>query len=223
MTLPSGVTLPSHTPELASELPDIEAWAEQYIRTCDLGAKLNPPPAPRNFRDGAQPTRIASPGRPPEFRSARRGERTPKHEALKEPYYRARTLHAFFHHWLHLDKAEDLAKDPKAYPGFDEAVAADLRASLGLFLDEVVWGKDSDYRRLLTEDTVLLNERLAKFYGVELPAGEAEFRPVALDPGHRRKCRVIYQSAPSLAPAARFGTTLRPPATGSVMMASRSS
>lgn len=91
----------------------------------------------------------------------------------------------FFHHWLHLDKAEDLAKDPKAYPGFDETVAADLRASLGLFLDEVVWGKESDYRRLLTEDKVPLNERLANFYGVELPAGEGEFRPVALDAAQR--------------------------------------
>jgi hypothetical protein len=94
-------------------------------------------------------------------------------------------LRDFFHHWLHLDKAEDLAKDPKAYPGFDEAVAADLRASLELFLDEVVWGEGSDYRRLLTEDKLLFNERLAGFYGVKLPAGEAEFRPVALDPAQR--------------------------------------
>ncbi len=103
---------------------------------------------------------------------------------LADPRTRAK-LDTFFHHWLHLDKADDLAKDPKAYPGFDEAVAADLRASLGLFLDEVVWGEGSDYRRLLTEETLLLNERLAKFYGVDLPEGEGDFRKVSLDSAHR--------------------------------------
>jgi uncharacterized ferritin-like protein (DUF455 family) len=34
------------------------------------------------------------------LRPARRGERTPKLEALGDPRYRARTLHAFFHHEL---------------------------------------------------------------------------------------------------------------------------
>lgn len=81
-------------------LPDIEAWAEHYVRSAELSVKLAPPPLPASFREGALPLRLSEPGRPPEFRLAKRGERTPKLEALKEPYYRARALHAFFHHEL---------------------------------------------------------------------------------------------------------------------------
>ena len=46
----------------------------------------------------------------------------------------------FFLQWLKVDQVPDLAKDPKQYPGFDAAVASDLRTSLDLFLDDVVWG-----------------------------------------------------------------------------------
>jgi len=80
--------------------PDVEAWAEHYLLSTALSDKLSPPPPPSRFREGATPLRLAEPGRPPEFRLARRGERTPKLEALKEPQYRARALHAFFHHEL---------------------------------------------------------------------------------------------------------------------------
>src|SRR5688572_15435142 len=85
-------------PDSAIELADIEAWAEHYIVSADLRVKLAPPPVPSRFREGAVPVRLAEPGRPPELRLARRGERTPKLEALKEPHYRARMLHTFWHH-----------------------------------------------------------------------------------------------------------------------------
>jgi uncharacterized ferritin-like protein (DUF455 family) len=82
------------------DLSDVEAWAEHYVLTTTLSDKLAPPPPPSRFREPATPLRLAEPGRPLEFRLARRGERTPKLEALKEPRYRARALHAFFHHEL---------------------------------------------------------------------------------------------------------------------------
>ncbi|HEY3496123.1 MAG TPA: DUF455 family protein [Polyangiaceae bacterium] len=82
------------------EFADVEAWAEHYVRTDDLRFKLTPSAPPLRFREAAEPLRLAQPGRPPEFRAARRGERTPKLEALREPHYRARALHAFFHHEL---------------------------------------------------------------------------------------------------------------------------
>jgi hypothetical protein len=71
----------------------------------------------------------------------------------------------FFHHWLDLERAESIAKDPQAFPGFDEAVLADLRTSLSMFIDQVVWSDRSDYRELLQADYLLLNNRLAHFYG----------------------------------------------------------
>jgi hypothetical protein len=63
-------------------------------------------------------------------------------------------------------------------------VASDLRSSLELFLDEVVWGEDSDFRRLLLSGELFLNGRLAQFYGADLPA-DAGFTKVALEPGKR--------------------------------------
>jgi peptidyl-prolyl cis-trans isomerase C len=42
-------------------------------------------------------------------------------------------------------------KDKGAFPGFDPAVAADLRTSLYAFLDEATWGKKAGYREILDE------------------------------------------------------------------------
>lgn len=93
-------------------------------------------------------------------------------------------LREFFVQWLRVDRVIDLSKDPGKYPGFDASLVADLRASLELFLDDVVWGEASDFRQLLLADTVHLNGRLAKFYGASLPE-DAPFQKVALDPGER--------------------------------------
>ena len=92
-------------------------------------------------------------------------------------------LHGFFHHWLELDRAENASKDAKAFPGFDGTMFADLRESLWLFLDEVVWSGASDYRQLITADWLWLNERLAKYYGKQV-RGE-EFQRVSFDPAQR--------------------------------------
>ena len=48
----------------------------------------------------------------------------------------------------------------------------------------MVWSNDSDFRRLLLADELLLNGRLARFYGVDLPA-DADFQKVKLNPQQR--------------------------------------
>ncbi len=93
-------------------------------------------------------------------------------------------LHEFLLKWLKADAAIDLAKDPQKFPDFDAAAIADLKASLELFLDDVLWSPESDFRQLLLADEVYLNERLAKFYSMELPSG-ADFTKVKLDSGTR--------------------------------------
>ncbi|HWE39502.1 MAG TPA: DUF1592 domain-containing protein [Isosphaeraceae bacterium] len=102
---------------------------------------------------------------------------------LADPRARAK-LRGFLHHWLRVDQVGDLAKDRAKYPDFDEALIADLRTSLDLFLDDVAWGWDPDFRRLLLAEEVYLNGRLARFYGVALPA-DAPFQKVRLEPGER--------------------------------------
>lgn len=91
---------------------------------------------------------------------------------------------SFLHFWLVFEKMKDLSKDPEAYPGFDKQLTSDLRTSLDLFLDDVVWGPTSDYRDLFTNDGQYLNGRLAEFYGVDLP-GRSDFRKVPFEPDHR--------------------------------------
>jgi len=111
---------------------DIEAWAERYVRSTDLSHKLAPPAPPKLFREAAAPLRLSEPGRPRELRVARRGERTPKQEALEEPYYRARTLHAFLHH--ELQAAELMCW---AILAFSDAEQEFRRGLLGICLDEI--------------------------------------------------------------------------------------
>lgn len=94
---------------------------------------------------------------------------------LNDPRAKAKLL-AFYHRWLQLDRLHDLAKDAKAFPGFDATIVSDLRTSLDLFLEET-----SDFRQLLLDDEVYMNGRLAKFYGVDLPA-DAPFQKVKMDP-----------------------------------------
>ena len=93
-------------------------------------------------------------------------------------------LREFLLQWLKVDRASDLAKDPKVFPQFNPAIASDLRTSLDLFLDDVVWSDSSDFRRLLLADEIYLNGRLAQFYGAKLPA-DAPFQKVKLDEKER--------------------------------------
>ena len=93
-------------------------------------------------------------------------------------------LRDFLHHWLHVEEGAEIAKDQKEYPGFDQGVVMDLRTSLDLFAESIVWSEASDYRQLLLSDTILMNERLAKFYGQKVVAG-AGFQPVKMDADQR--------------------------------------
>lgn len=106
-------------------------------------------------------------------------------------------LRGFFDHWLDTGEADEIAKDPKAYPGFDAALVQDLRTSLNHFVDAVVWSEASDYRQLLLSDELHLNAALRSYYGVEKNgrgpvaseaasnAGDDAFIPVRFDPEQR--------------------------------------
>ncbi len=89
----------------------------------------------------------------------------------------------FLFSWLRVDLGPELAKDLSRHPEFTTEVAADLRTSLELFLDDTVWG-GGDFRRLFTDDELPVNGRLASLYGATLPA-DAGFSRVRLDDGRR--------------------------------------
>ncbi len=102
---------------------------------------------------------------------------------LADPRAKAK-LRQFFHIWSKIDQAPDIAKDSKRFPGFDSTIAADLRTSIDLLFDDVVWSADSDFRRLLLDEQIYLNGRLARFYGIDLPA-DAPFQKVKLNAEQR--------------------------------------
>lgn len=102
---------------------------------------------------------------------------------LDDPRARAKVRDFLFQR-LRVDLPPDLAKDSELFPNFDPAIASDLRASLDLFLDRVVWEDGSDFRRLFLADSLPLNGRLARFYGLDEPA-DAPFHDVRLDDGRR--------------------------------------
>lgn len=90
----------------------------------------------------------------------------------------------FLHQWLKVDACPDIARDPRRFPGFDQAVVSDLRTSLDLFLDDVVWGEGADFRQLFLANSLYLNGRLAGIYGEDLPAN-AGFEKVIPREGER--------------------------------------
>ena len=89
-------------------------------------------------------------------------------------------IREFLFQWLRVDRTAEVSKDPKLFPQFSPAIASDLRTSLDLFLEDVVWSDASDFRRLILADDLFLNGRLAQFYGARISA-DAPFQKVTLD------------------------------------------
>ncbi|QDT68877.1 PA14 domain protein [Planctomycetes bacterium MalM25] len=83
-------------------------------------------------------------------------------------------LSEFFEHWLRLDHAGKLSRDPARFPDFNDRIAADMRASLEMLLDEVVWRGSGDLRELFLSEELFVNKRLADFLGLEFGGDEPE-------------------------------------------------
>ena len=94
-------------------------------------------------------------------------------------------LHSFFSYWLKTDKASNATKDKQAFPGFDEALVADLKESLFLYLDGVVWSETSDFRDLFLADYLVVNRRIADFYELGQEEGEGGFYKIRIDSEQR--------------------------------------
>jgi cytochrome c553 len=86
---------------------------------------------------------------------------------LDDPRTRAK-IRGFFHHWLEMN-SDDLTKDKELYPEFNKEIAMDLRRSLELFLDDVVWTGNSDYRRLYESNEIYVSELMADYYKIQPP------------------------------------------------------
>lgn len=112
--------------------------------------------------------------------AAARGElNSPEHVAthaqrmLDDPRTRTK-LREFMLHWMKLDNDIELSKDAKVVPEFSPEVISDLRTSLELFVDEVLWSERSDFRELLRADYLMLNRPLAEVYAPEFAKSQGD-------------------------------------------------
>lgn len=96
---------------------------------------------------------------------------------------RARMLESL-RSWLNLERLQEIDKDQAAFPEFTPELAADMRVSLELLLAQTLDSDNSDFQRLLLTDTIFMNGRMAKFYGVDLPE-DAPFQDVKFEPDQR--------------------------------------
>lgn len=122
--------------------------------------------------------------------AAAKGELSSREQLLKQAErlmsdLKARTkLREFLLQWLKVEQHPDVSKDSMQFPDFTPQIAADLRTSLEVVIDELLARQQSDFRELLLSEQVPLNGRLAKFYGVDLPL-DAGFQPATLATGER--------------------------------------
>ncbi len=93
-------------------------------------------------------------------------------------------LTEFFRQWLKLDHFPEISKNQSTLPGFDGQLVSDLRTSLDITLEEFLASPESDFRKLLVDETLYLNGTLAQFYGGELPP-DAPFQKTVLKDQNR--------------------------------------
>ncbi|HEY8042353.1 MAG TPA: DUF1592 domain-containing protein [Polyangiaceae bacterium] len=86
--------------------------------------------------------------------------------------------------WLATSRLASVVKDPAAYPGFDGALQGAMRSELDLFYDFAVSDRGT-LADLFGDSTSFVDARLARHYGSAGGATDADFPPIALDPGTR--------------------------------------
>jgi hypothetical protein len=95
-------------------------------------------------------------------------------------------LRAFLGEHLRLDDIAAVKKDASVFPGWNEALAAELAREAQGLVRQVVWGEGARLSTLLAADFTMANASLAAFYG--LPAGgldRTELRKVRWKAGER--------------------------------------
>ncbi len=84
---------------------------------------------------------------------------------MTDDYRLESKVREFMYGWLNIDQTAEITKDHKMYPEFNDQLVADLKDSLDAFIDDIVWSKSSDYRRLFQSDWIFTTDRLQAFYG----------------------------------------------------------
>ncbi|MGJ8561349.1 MAG: DUF1592 domain-containing protein [Litorimonas sp.] len=98
----------------------------------------------------------------------------------------------FAKEWLRLDKFELVAVNPEFYPFYDDDLGADMVAETITTFQEIFHGH-KDARELIASDTVYVNQRLARHYGLP-PVTGGDFQAVKV-PDYRSRGGLLQQGA----------------------------
>ena len=90
----------------------------------------------------------------------------------------------FVGQWLSLRNIDATVPDPTLYPEYDEVLKLSMVKEAYLFFDEVL-KNDLSLTNFVASDFSMLNERLAKHYGIQNVTG-TDFRKVSLPPDSHR-------------------------------------
>ena len=90
----------------------------------------------------------------------------------------------FVGQWLQTRRIGDMPPDPRMFPQWDNDLEIAVRAETEEFVRHLI-SEDLPIDNVLDSDFAMLNERLARHYGIPGVKGAA-FRPVPLKPEHRR-------------------------------------
>ena len=96
----------------------------------------------------------------------------------------SRFVEQFTNQWLQLERLESVAVDPKRYPKVDKQLKQALRLETQTFFSTIL-ADNLSALQFLDSDFVMLNERLARHYGVPNVVGNG-MRPVKHLPEHHR-------------------------------------
>ena len=110
---------------------------------------------------------------------------------LRDPRTR-RFSERFAREWLRLDKYGLVAVNPEFYPKYDEDLGEDMVGEVIATFQEIFHG-DIDARELISSDTVYINQRLARHYGLP-PITGGEFQAAAV-PDYRTRGGLLHQGA----------------------------
>ena len=95
-----------------------------------------------------------------------------------------RFVEQFTEQWLHLNVLDNVAVSDDFYPEFDESLKQEMRGETQQFFAELL-RENLSALNLLDSDFAMLNEPIAKHYGIEGVIGR-QFRQVKLDPDLHR-------------------------------------
>ena len=101
-------------------------------------------------------------------------------------------IHRFADQWLDLKEIDFTTPDQKLYPEFDEVLKNAMLGETHAYLREMI-EQDLSVTNVVDSDFTMLNERIARHYGIEGVSG-TEFRKVALKPEYRRGGLITHAS-----------------------------